>query len=250
MSLVGKLTRRIENTLTARALRSWLQGRQPLEEAPYPLSLYSELLDCTRKHDWLNVRDYAAPTAARGRPALYFRHDIDTQQCVDRMTCLLDEDLRAGVLPGVYLRADEREYCLAEVRSKIEPYRARGVEFGLHTVCYLEDQFLSELAREANHFERSLGFRARSLTTHGLGDHRLEVRLSFCQQIRSRSKEFGFDFLDIDPRVRSYLYVIEDCHRHPRSGCRFIYDDFKRFPWASIRHGDLLVLTHPCYWQP
>ena len=50
---------------------------------------------------------------------------------VDRVTQLRSKARQSGV----YLRVDDDEYAAASLRDAVASYRARGLEFGLHTVC-------------------------------------------------------------------------------------------------------------------
>jgi hypothetical protein len=181
---------------------------------------------------------------------LFVRHDIDTAACMRNMPLLLEIDRELGVRAAVFLRADEEEYRLDGHRQAIQVYRDAGLEIGLHTLCYLEDDYLSALKRETRHFTHALGFSPASFTTHGMGSFRLEVRQRFYQEIHGRLGEFGYTFTDCCARLRAYDYTIHDSYWDDKRGSRFIYDDFLACRPLLLRGRDYLLLTHPGYWTP
>lgn len=184
-----------------------------------------------------------------GKPRLYFRHDVDTHGCVSMLSKMIELNLAEGVASPVYIRADGTEYDPKTLAPAVAKYRAYDVEFGLHSSCYTQDDYLGALRLEIVRFEQCFGFAPTSMTVHGLGDFRLAVRERFSAEIVDRLRDFGFSFTDCDARMRRYDYVITDCHPEPGSNRRYIYDDMLRLPRFFQRGRDYLVLTHPCYWQ-
>jgi hypothetical protein len=232
-----------------RAKTQYIEKRQPHAYAPHDVALYARLLRQARASGDLELASFVEPTANEGRPRLYFRHDVDTAECVDMLPKLLDENLAEGVASPVYIRTDGTDYDPAHLAATVAEYRPRGVEFGLHSSCYTQDDYLGALRQESNRFEEYFGFRSRSFTVHGLGEHRSAVRDRFSSEIIGRLPEFGFVFTDCDARMRRYDYVITDCHPEPGTGRRLIYDDMLRLPRFFQPGRDYLVLTHPCYWR-
>lgn len=222
------------------------RAARPLRVAPYPLSLYRDLLASARGSRVRLAPYWSGPDGPTA--GLFVRHDVDTAGCAARLPLLLAADLEQGVRPGVYYRADDAEYRLADQREPAEAALALPSAVGLHTVCYLADHPLDELRREADRFEAALGFRPRTFTVHGLGEVRRAARLRFYDDVAARLAELGFEFADL-PRRRPYDHVIEDCHLDP-AGRRFVRRDFARVPGFFRAGRAYLLLTHPTYWQP
>lgn len=177
------------------------------------------------------------------------RHDVDTVRCIDNVRLLLDVDAEFDIPSGVYVRVDGLEYDPAACREAVHASRARGLEIGLHSSCYLSDDPFTAFRAEIDAFIRVFAFQPKSFTVHGLGPVRADRRWQFYRDVRHRMAEFGVSFTDCNVAFRSYRYVVEDCHVDARApGARVIYDDFVRLPPTCERAGDHLILTHPCYW--
>ncbi len=195
--------------------------------APYPTALYAALLSQCQRSNRIQVHPFTKQNIEDGsRTHVFVRHDIDTSACIQKMHLLLDIDHDLGVPGGVYFRVDDREYRLSDYRNIIQTLRSRRLEIGLHTLCYLEDDYFSALRRETRKFYDDLGFKPRSFTVHGLGPQRLEMRLRFYEEVAPRLGEFGYEFCDCHALWRSYNYIIEDCHREEGKEGLCIYNDF------------------------
>ena len=218
--------------------------------APYPTTLYATLLSRCQVSKRIQFHPFTEQSIKDGSEVhLFVRHDIDTETCIQKMDLLLDIDQNLGIPAGVYFRVDDQEYRVSDYRNVIQSLRSLGLEIGLHTLCYLEDDYFSAFRRETGKFYDELGFKPRSFTVHGLGPHRLEVRLRFCEEIALRLDEFGYEFCDCHSLWRRYNYVIEDCHRDVGKEALYIYDDFNEPPSFLGSGENLLILTHPCYWK-
>ncbi|MDH7499443.1 MAG: hypothetical protein QHH30_03570, partial [candidate division NC10 bacterium] len=242
------LGERLSNRWLAHRWQRFLDHLQIAHQAPYPLHIYRRLLSQALSHPQVRLLPFTQSASAPDGPAnLYVRHDVDTADCMRNLALLLDVDRELGVPAGVFLRADGREYALEKHRERIGSYRAAGLEIGLHTVCYLEEDYLGALQRETERFSRALGFRPSSFTVHGLGPHRMDARLRFCQEISARLREFGYSFSDCSPHLRAYDYTIHDSHWSQEARSRFIYSDFLHL--SPLRGGrNYILLTHPGYW--
>jgi hypothetical protein len=227
----------------------YLRDRRPSAFAPYDRGIYRRLLGQIRASGVHTPPFTAAPATGADGPQLYLRHDVDLPACVPGLPALIDADLAAGLPAAVYIRTDGEAYDPRELAGTVERYRAAGIEFGLHSSCYARDDVFAAFAEELERFRGAFGFWPDSFTMHGLGDHRLDTRLRFCAEIAGRLQEFGLRFSDCHASLREYRYALEDCHRDPGSGRRFIYDDFRRLPRFFEPGGSYLVLTHPGYWR-
>lgn len=191
----------------------------------------------------------STPVVAADQINLFVRHDIDTATCMHNMAILLDIDRKFNFQSGVYFRVDDEEYSLSDHKDEIQTILADGFEVGLHSVCYIEDNYMEAFRRETEKFTREAGFRPKSFTVHGLGQFRLDVRLKFYDEIADRLDEFGYEFSDCCSKLRSYDYVIEDCHWDETKKARYIKSDFFRLSTILDYGKHFLILTHPSYWQ-
>ena len=160
---------------------------------------------------------------------------------------LLDLNVAEGVASAVYVRTDGVDYDPKKVAPAVARYRLMGVEFGLHTSCYTQDDYLGALRREVDGFAMCFGFQPPTFTVHGLGTYRAETRARFNEEIAGRLDEFGFDAGRTPPR--QFAYVIQDCHLEAGTQRRYAYDDFATLPRFFEPGRNYLVLTHPCYWR-
>ncbi len=224
-------------------------NRHFYQNASYPIAIYKQLLDAVRKMDSCAFEDFSSSKIIEDKITVFFRHDIDTINCLKNMPLLLDIDIQEKVASPCFLRVDEEEYSLYDANKLVQKYVERGVEFGLHTVCYIDDNYLKAFEDETNKFINAFGFQPKTFTVHGLGQYRSDVRAQFYSDISTRLNEFGYEFSDCCANLRTYHYVIEDCHWNAKNQCRFIYDDFKKLPRNIKRGMNVLILTHPCYWK-
>jgi hypothetical protein len=244
---VFRIPRAARQRIASHRVRRYMARRRLAARAPYELRFYRELLVMLREQPVAALPAFASRAPTPGQARIFVRYDVDTPQCLARLTPIVDVGLAERVSPAVYVRADGREYALEAHRESLRELAASGVHVGLHSSCYLEDDYLAELRREIDGFAKALGSPPETLTVHGMGSHRSEVRAEFVQEVVLRLPEFGFSFTDCHPALRSYAYVIEDCHWDEESSGRFIYDDFLHPP--PLRNEEsYLVLIHPGYW--
>lgn len=247
--LVSRLRRRPAPPAPSGVAR-YIEVRQPHAYAPYDAALYAALLRQIRAATDLELAAFSSRRRPGGvKPRLYLRHDVDMAACVENLPLLLDVDLAEGIAPPVYIRTDGTDYPPEAVADAVAHYRAKGVEFGLHSSCYTEDDYIGAFRREIGRFAECFGFRPASFTVHGLGSFRVEIRDRFAEEIVDRLPEFGLKFTDCNTRLRQYDYVITDCHLEPETRRRYIYDDVVTLPRFFEPGRDYLVLTHPCYWR-
>lgn len=226
-------------------------SRSFLQYSPYPVKVYSNFCNMINEdRSFFYFQNFISQIVKSNKINIFSRHDIDTCECLKNLPLLVDIDLCNKISSPCYLRVDEEEYTLSEASKIVDRYIDAGIEFGLHTVCYTEDDYLKAFENETFKFEKAFGFRPKTFTVHGLGQYRLDVRNRFYSDISTRLHDFGYDFSDCCPNLRTYHYVIEDCHWSEKEQCRFIYDDFIKLP-ENIKPGmNVLILTHPCYWVP
>jgi len=227
--------------------RGYLKKRERASWAPYDLSIYRQLvLQIARLPD-LEFMPFLENQKHSEKIQIFVRHDIDTHRCIGNLSPLLNIDRSATVCAGVYFRVDDEEYLLRGYREVIRFYRDSGFEVGLHTCCYTKDNVFEEFKRETEKFAEEAGFWPTSFSVHGLGDYRQAARIKFYREIANRLEEFGYKFGDIPP-LRSYDYVVQDCHFDENRNF-FIYDDFVHLPLFFPKGTTFLILTHPCYWR-
>ena len=218
--------------------------------APYDLSIYERLLrnlSTDEKYVICNLEDYSVH-AKENRVHILIRHDIDTLDCFRKMEFLLEEDLRHGFRPGVYLRVDGEAYSLREWKDLIEKYHRKGIPFGLHSVCYVHRNYLEIFQKETQTFMTETGIIPKSFTLHGLGEVGIENRIQFIKQAKQIVKDHGYQVTDCSEDFVSYEYVIHDSHWDAANQKRYAMKDFIHLP-KFLKGKVHLILTHPCYWR-
>ena len=194
-----------------------------------------------------NLEEYQTQ-AKDNKIHIILRHDIDTSDCLKKMFFLLEEDLKWGLRPSVYLRVDGEEYCLKDWKGLIEEYHLKGVSFGLHSLCYVNQDYLEVFRNETKKFILETEIVPKSFTLHGLGEYGMENRRQFIEKVKTIALENGYQVTDCSQDFISYDYVIHDSHWDNANQKRFILEDFVRLPKFS-KGRCYLVLTHPCYWS-
>ncbi|MDG2422529.1 MAG: hypothetical protein P8M22_00980 [Phycisphaerales bacterium] len=252
------MLRRIKKTLIDLRLRQTYgadffdyvkRRRQIHSRTPFSAGIYQDLLKSMSGDSLYSIHDYMSQEKVANLINVFARHDIDTQQCVDNMSMMLDINLELGVRTAAYFLVHDEYYHLADHREVVSEYRESGIEMGLHTQCYVDNSPLDYFRREIESFEDALGFSPKSFTIHGLGQFRIKTRMEFRRKIAKLYQQFGFQFSDAIKAHRRYQYVIQDCHGSPDQGGRYIYDDFIAMPPTLPRSSNVLILTHPCYWN-
>ena len=217
--------------------------------APYSVGLYQGLVEKIGKIPRAVLTPFfdEGGGSVDGNIRVYSRHDLDTASCVENLPLLLEVDECNGIVPGIFFLVNDQTYSLASCRGLATSLREKGHVVGLHTVCYLEDDYLGAFQREIDKFTAEIGFRPQTFNAHGLGKQRLETRLKFYEEISERYAEYGFSYSDCCPRMRFYQHVIEDCHWDEKISKRYVKDDFIH-PRQYLGGEKCLILTHPCYW--
>jgi hypothetical protein len=218
------------------------------EPAPYSSKIYQSLINRLKRTENIRICSFrdSLPDEA-GTINVYFRHDIDTEACLNNLGSLLEIDKKSGIIPGIFFLVSDETYLLSSCKDLASKIHAEGYPVGLHSVCYLKDDYLLEFQKEIDFFTATLGFRPDTFNAHGVGSTKLENRLKFYDEISVKYKEFGFSYSDCCAKLRPYQHVIEDCHWDSSVSKRYIKADFEQ-PEAFIKPGNNLVLTHPCYW--
>jgi len=219
-----------------------------LRFAPYNISIYENLLQTIHNANGIQF----APFYELAKPEtnlirVFVRHDIDTIDCVNNFYNFLKINEKFGIKPGVFFLVNGEAYPTEMCRNIVAELREKNYVIGLHSVCYLEDDYMSSFQRELEIFQKTFEFPADTFNTHGLGSYRHEFRINFYHEISNRYQEFGFQYSDCYPILKNYDHIAEDCHKDEISGSRFLKDDFFD-PSKFFKRNSNLILTHPCYW--
>ena len=243
-----KIIEKIKELYSTFQLKRYFRSRKKIYNSPYSLELYTFLLKNISLCSNYEIIPFKSSEISN-KVNVYIRHDIDTSKCIKNLNNMLKIDEIYGVAGkiAVYFRVDDQEYSLKKIRSDIKAYYNSGFEIGLHSQCYIKDDYIAEFKRETNKFSDDTGLEPKSFTVHGLGSFRLETRLKFYKEVAKIYPKYGYQFGDI-PQLRRYDYVIQDCHLDETKK-RFIYDDFFNLPKFFRQGVKYLVLTHPCYWE-
>ena len=224
--------------------------REILSFAPHRIVIYEDLLktlSSDEKYMVCNLEN-VLEKKRKDKINILLRHDIDTAECIENMSLLLEKDLKHQFIPSVYLRVDGKAYDLRRWRNAIDEYHRMGIPFGLHSVCYIHDRYFEIFREETRRFIDETGVTPKSFTLHGLGEHGLKNRMEFISKAKRAAKENGYSMTDCSKNYISYDYVIHDSHWDEISQNRYIWDEFVGIRGFSEGRFYLL-LTHPCYWE-
>jgi hypothetical protein len=231
-----------------RIKRWYFQSKYKRIYAQYNLSLYRDLLYSIDKDPHLNWRPFfTQDQELTEHKWVYVRHDIDTEMCIKMLPNMIEIDRSFNVVPGVFFIVNNEAYQIEQCRNIARDLKDKGCVVGLHSTCYLKDDYLTEFRREIDIFESVIGYRPDTFNVHGFGNHRLEARLAFYKDISRCYSDFGFEYSDCWSEMREYKYTIEDCHWCHSLAKRYVKDDIK-YPQRYLKTGNNLLMTHPCYW--
>lgn len=225
------------------------QSFRYLQSSPIRCDIYKYCLERLQATDavFMNFGEFQSSETQTSKKRIFVRHDIDTLECINNISLLIDINLQLHIKSGIYVRVDEASgYSLADYRDIINRVRDSGFEVGLHTVCYTQDDYMKAFESELTAFNELLGFTAKSFTVHGMGAHRFSVRQAFNNEIVQKLPSFGIEFTDCHPDLIQYDYVMHDSHYCDHKQKRYIKDDFTSL--NVLANSNTLVLTHPCYW--
>lgn len=234
-------------------LRQWafergLRRRSVVTHAPFSRAVYRSLVQRWSVRSRLEIAPFETTTPVASSTRLFFRHDIDYADCVKYGPDMLGIHLDTKVALSIFIRVDAEAYAPASARELVGMASKAGVLVGLHTSCYVHEDYLAALQRERRVFEDSFGFAPKAFTVHGLGSLHLDRRTAFTQHATEHLEELGFLYSDCTATLRPYSHVFQDCDVDPISGQRSLYSDFLSPPLLPARRRNFLVLAHPCYW--
>ncbi len=196
------------------------------------------------------MRDFSDSRSDDYRASVFFRHDIDYLGCVRNGPYLMQFHEEFGVPLAIFVRADGEEYKLSDARELVKEAQCRGISVGLHTSCYVHEDFLTVLNSERQDFGFEYGFLPTTFTIHGGSAPQYQGRRrQLVNHAEGNLGELGFCFTDCSPAYRSYTYVFQDCDRSEVSGERSLFSDFIAPPVFFPGGSNFLFLAHPSYWD-
>ena len=227
-----------------------IRNRTHLVNAPYDIELYRAYCEKLEQKEGVVFPpfDVDEENLPEDQIRVFFRHDIDTLSCVEQLDLLLEVNKKYNHPATFHFRVDGEEYDIKDHAGKVKYCVENGFNVGLHTQCYIEDDYLEQFRRDTELFISATGISPKIFSVHGLGTYRRSVRKRFYREVGSIMPELGYHFSDCTGVQRTYNYSIEDCHFDSSSRSRYIYDDFEN-PDFMRKGQSYLVLTHPCYWQ-
>ncbi len=223
------------------------RGKRSAGRNPFELNIYRNLLETLLRID--KKTDYSD----RGAPPMglrwYARHDIDTVPCVENYGQICDLELDLGLKVDTFIRVDALDYDPKSMKQIVDTYSSKGIEFGLHTTCYLHEDYENALVQELKLFEDCYGFTPKGLTFHGLGQlHR--VRRDAAEHfLRVRYKDLGLTYADVPGVQVHWHHVLQDCNLAGVGDLRELDLAWFNAEFFQDKPVDILVLTHPCYWK-
>lgn len=221
------------------------RNRHLLRSSPFSANQYQNTVLNISSQKRINILLFEENVEKR-RVNFIFRHDLDTQLCLENFHILADIHLQFNVPLSIFVRTDNLDYSFKNSFRFLKSYLNK-FQIGLHSSCYIYENPLKRLEEEASIFNEVYGFYPKLLTLHGLGQYKYAERLNLIKDLSSTYKDFGFVFTDCVPDLRAYNYVIQDCHLDT-NGDRYIKKDFVNLP-PRIKGSCYLLLAHPCYWR-
>ena len=221
------------------------RNRHLLRSSPFSETQYQKTVLNISSQKRINILRFDEQVEQR-RVNFIFRHDLDTQTCLENFHILANIHLQLNVPLSVFVRTDNLDYPFKNSYPFLEPYLNK-FQIGLHSSCYIYDNPLKRLEEEVSIFNEIYGFYPKFLTLHGLGQYKHTERMNLIKDLSTKYKDFGFVFTDCVPNLRDYNYVIQDCHLDT-NGHRYIKKDFATLP-PRINGNCYLILAHPCYWK-
>jgi len=140
---------------------------------------------------------------------------------------------------------DEIDYKSEVSHEYLSPY-LENLSIGLHSSCYINDNPMEALKKEIEKFTNIYNFKPKFLTLHGLGTFKFDERMKFIKNIAECYADYDILFADFITSMRSYDYVIQDCHLN--DGKRYLKNDIIKLP-PMFAGSCYLFLAHPCYWD-
>ncbi|EKE00969.1 MAG: hypothetical protein ACD_21C00250G0042 [uncultured bacterium] len=221
------------------------RNRHLLRSSPFSFNQYQNTVLNISSQKRINILRFDENVEQRSVNFI-FRHDLDTQTCLENFNILADIHLETNTPLSVFIRTDNLDYPFKHSFQYIEQYLDK-FQIGLHSSCYIYDNPLKKLEEEVNDFNEIYGFCPKFLTLHGLGNYKHTERMQLINDLSTQYQDFGFVFTDCVPELRTYNYVIQDCHLGS-DGNRYIKKDSVILP-PSINGNCYLILAHPCYWE-
>lgn len=232
--------------LNLHILNKYTQKRAVYKFAPYQYELFSELIKKLNANSKAKFQNFLCEPESNLKN-IYVRIDVDFQDCVDNLESFLKYLLERKIHAGVYIRVDGIEYDPSECKEMVNKYKD-FFEFGLHTSCYREVEFLQNFNQELSRFKEEFGYMPQSLSVHGYGSQFTDRRQALYEYFRDKQNEISeLKYYDCFDLLRKYTYVVQDCHL--KGGKRFVYNDFKSPP-SFFSTSSTLILVHTCYWKP
>lgn len=234
--------------ITDYSLFRFINNRKSNKKAPFPTSLYMRFINDLKNRETIVFPAFNSTRKEdQSKSRFFFRHDIDTQKCVNNLDLFSKMDKQLKLPSSFYFRVDNIDYSFEHCEDQIKKLHADGFEVGLHTSCYTYEDPTSRFIEETDYFQRITGIKPKSFTLHGLGNVKLSERKTFKKYIANNLTKYGYVFTDCSRKIRKYNYVVEDCHVDG-DGDRFIYNDLEESSYLK-KNGTYLFLTHPCYWE-
>ena len=213
--------------------------------SPYNKLTYEDFLLKLKNDNKVKIINFEAALDPK-KSNFVFRHDLDTSSCLGNFSSLADLHIRHDIPLSVFVRMDDMDYPYKQSHRFVSEYSER-FQVGLHSSCYIHNDPLSALRAEILKFQDIYGHSPKFLTLHGMGEYKYAERMKLVSFLSQNYKDFGFSFADFISTLRTYNYVIQDCHLD-NNGNRYIKKDFVNLP-PCINGSCYLILAHPCYWE-
>lgn len=230
-----------------RFVRKTIPSHYPISYPPHSLHLYEQLLHSLS--DDPRIAFMSLPEYVTGVPrnpqkiTLMLRHDVDAIPDAARDLCAIERSL--DMRSSVHILVDGALYDPAPLTDLASELHADGFDVGLHTQCWMHEDYASIFYAELERFRDLFGFEPRTFTQHGAWprtERDMQRRREF--EIRTPDLIKGTSIVGYN---NYFDWVSEDsCINAQPAPIHLSFFDLAERCYLG---GTALILTHDNHWQ-
>lgn len=150
-----------KNLSLLRSNLSAIRANEIISVSPHPIEIYERLLAELR---WGRIE-----SIFEGRCSNHaiLRHDLDTPECLARLSGLVAAEQQKELTSAIYVMADHQIYPLSSISETLRKLKEDGFHIGLHTRAHFHKKQESYLETELSNFVDALGSAPASISLHG-----------------------------------------------------------------------------------
>lgn len=231
-----------------RFVRKTIPSHHPISYPPHPLYLYEQLLRSLQNDEkvvFMSLSEHVTGAARDPHKiTLLLRHDLDAGiPEVAHALCGVERSL--GMRSSVHILVDGALYDPAPLADLANELHADGFDVGLHTQCWIHEDYTSIFYAELERFRDLFGFEPRTFTQHGAWP-RTERDMQRRHEFAIRTPEIikGTSIVGYN---NFFDWVSEDsCINAQPAPIHLSFFDLAERCYLG---GTALILTHDNHWQ-